>query len=125
MVHSSQRSAFADRRERDLRNARARFSESTARPCACLGGTGRSVHDANVRLLGDARGLRRAPDVRLANCIRCRRPSGRQQVDHVIKAMRGAGLARAEIEEFCDDAMSGEDRELLRTCSRWVTLVPH
>jgi hypothetical protein len=46
-------------------------------------------------------------------------------VDHVIKAMRGAGLATAEIEEFCNEAMSGEDRELLRICSRWVTLVPH
>jgi hypothetical protein len=45
-------------------------------------------------------------------------------VDHVIKAMRGAGLATAEIEEFCDEAMSGKDRELLRICSRWVTLVP-
>jgi hypothetical protein len=45
-------------------------------------------------------------------------------VDHVIKAMRGAGVATAEIEEFCDEAMSGADRELLRICSRWVTLVP-
>jgi hypothetical protein len=33
-------------------------------------------------------------------------------VDHVIKAMRSAGLATAEIEEFCDEAMCGEDREL-------------
>jgi hypothetical protein len=46
-------------------------------------------------------------------------------VDHVIKAMRGAGLATAEIEEFFDEAMSGEDRELVRICSRWVTLVLH
>jgi hypothetical protein len=45
-------------------------------------------------------------------------------VEHVIKAMRGAGLATAEIKEFCDEAMSDEDRELLRICSRWVTLVP-
>jgi hypothetical protein len=45
-------------------------------------------------------------------------------VDHVIKAMRGAGVATAEIEEFCDEAMSGADRELHRICSRWVTLVP-
>jgi hypothetical protein len=35
-------------------------------------------------------------------------------IDHVIKAMRSAGLATAEIEEFCDEAVSGEDRELLR-----------
>jgi hypothetical protein len=46
-------------------------------------------------------------------------------IDHVIKAMRRAGLAAKKIEEFCDEAMSGEDRELLRICSRWVTLVPH
>jgi hypothetical protein len=45
-------------------------------------------------------------------------------VDHVIKAMRGAGVAAAEIEEFCDEALSGTDRELLRICSRWVALVP-
>jgi hypothetical protein len=45
-------------------------------------------------------------------------------VDHVIKAMRSAGLATAEIEEFCDEAMSGEDLDLLWICSRWVTLVP-
>ena len=46
-------------------------------------------------------------------------------VDHVIKAMRRAGLASEEIEEFCDEAMGGEDRELLRICSNWVTLVPN
>jgi hypothetical protein len=46
-------------------------------------------------------------------------------VDHVIKAMRRAGLASEEIEEFCDEALCGEDRELVRICSRWVTLVPH
>ncbi len=45
-------------------------------------------------------------------------------VDQVIKAMRGAGVSAAEIEEFCDQAMSSEDRELLRICGRWVTLVP-
>jgi hypothetical protein len=46
-------------------------------------------------------------------------------VDQVIKAMRSAGLATEEIDEFCEEAMSGEDRELLRICGRWVTLVPH
>ena len=46
-------------------------------------------------------------------------------VDHVMKAMRDAGIATAEIEEFCDEAMSGGDRELLRTCGRWVTLARH
>jgi hypothetical protein len=38
--------------------------------------------------------------------------------------MRRAGLATEEIEEFFDEAMSGGDRELVRICSRWVTLVP-
>jgi hypothetical protein len=46
-------------------------------------------------------------------------------IDHVIKAMRRAGIPAEEIETFCDEAMSGEDRELLRICGRWVTLAPH
>ena len=46
-------------------------------------------------------------------------------IDHVIKAMRQSGIPPEEIEQFCDEAMSGEDRELLRICGRWVTLVPH
>jgi hypothetical protein len=32
-------------------------------------------------------------------------------VDHVIKALRGAGIPTEEIETFCDEAMSGGDRE--------------
>jgi len=43
-------------------------------------------------------------------------------IDHVIKALRHAGIPAEEIETFCDEAMSGGDRELLRTCGRWVTL---
>ena len=43
-------------------------------------------------------------------------------IDHVIKAMRRAGIPADEIEKFCDEAMSGDDRELLRICGRWVTL---
>jgi hypothetical protein len=39
--------------------------------------------------------------------------------------MRQSGIPPEEIEQFCDEAMSGEDRELLRICRRWVTLVPH
>jgi hypothetical protein len=46
-------------------------------------------------------------------------------IDHVIKAMRRAGIPAEEIETFCDEAMSSEDRELLRICGRWVTLAPH
>jgi hypothetical protein len=45
-------------------------------------------------------------------------------VGHVTKAMRQAGIQPEEIERFCDEAMSGEDRDLLRICGRWVTLVP-
>jgi hypothetical protein len=46
-------------------------------------------------------------------------------IDHVIKAMRRAGVSTEEIDKFCDEAMSGEDRELLRICGRWVTLAPY
>jgi hypothetical protein len=45
-------------------------------------------------------------------------------IDHVTKAMRRAGIQPEEIEKFCDEAMSGEDRDLLQICGRWVTLVP-
>jgi hypothetical protein len=45
-------------------------------------------------------------------------------VDHVTKAMRRAGVQPEEIEEFWEEAISGEDRDLLRICGRWVTLVP-
>jgi hypothetical protein len=46
-------------------------------------------------------------------------------IDHVIKALRRAGIPAEEIGTFCDEAMSGGDRELLRTCGRWVTLARH
>jgi hypothetical protein len=46
-------------------------------------------------------------------------------VGHVSKAMRRAGISADEIERFCDEAMSGDDRELLRICGRWVTLALH
>jgi hypothetical protein len=45
-------------------------------------------------------------------------------IDHVIKAMRRAGVPAGEIEQFRDEAMSSDDRELLRICGRWVTLAP-
>jgi len=35
------------------------------------------------------------------------------------------GIPAEEIETFCDEAMSSGDRELLRTCGRWVTLSRH
>jgi hypothetical protein len=46
-------------------------------------------------------------------------------IDYVIKALRRAGIPAEEIETFCDEAMSGGDRELLRTFGRWVTLARH
>jgi hypothetical protein len=45
-------------------------------------------------------------------------------VDRVTKAMRQAGIQPEEIEKFWEEAISGEDRDLLRICGRWVTLVP-
>jgi hypothetical protein len=46
-------------------------------------------------------------------------------VDHVSRAMRRAGIPADEIEQFCDEALSGKERDLLRICGRWVTLAPH
>jgi hypothetical protein len=45
-------------------------------------------------------------------------------IDRVIKAMRRAGVPAGEIEQFCDEALSSDDRDLLRICGRWVTLAP-
>ena len=45
-------------------------------------------------------------------------------VDHVTKAMRRAGIHAEEIEEFWEEAISAEDRDLLLICGRWVTVVP-
>jgi hypothetical protein len=44
-------------------------------------------------------------------------------IDHVT--LRRAGIPAEEIETYCDEAMSSGDRELLRTCGRWVTLARH
>ena len=46
-------------------------------------------------------------------------------IDHVIKALRRAAIPAEEIAMFCDEALSGGDRELLRTCGRWLTLAGH
>jgi hypothetical protein len=45
-------------------------------------------------------------------------------VGQVTKAMRRVGIPEEEIENFCDEAISGRDRDLLRICGRWVTLAP-
>ena len=39
-------------------------------------------------------------------------------VDHVTKAMRRAGIQPEEIEEFWEEAISAEDRDLLLICGR-------
>jgi hypothetical protein len=44
-------------------------------------------------------------------------------IDHVTKALRNAGVPPEEIDQFCDEAMSKDDRDLLRICRQWVTLV--
>jgi hypothetical protein len=45
-------------------------------------------------------------------------------VDHVTKALRKAGIPNSEIDEFCDQALASEEKELLQICGQWVTLVP-
>jgi hypothetical protein len=45
-------------------------------------------------------------------------------IGQVTKAMRRAGITEQEIETFCDEAISGHDRDLLRICGRWVMLAP-
>jgi hypothetical protein len=45
-------------------------------------------------------------------------------VGQVTKAMRRVGITEEEIENFCDEAISGRDHDLLRICGRWVTLAP-
>jgi hypothetical protein len=44
-------------------------------------------------------------------------------IDHVVQALRRAGVPAEEIDQFCDEALSGDDRDLLRICGQWVTLV--
>lgn len=38
----------------------------------------------------------------------------------VQKALRNAGATPTEIDEFLDEATSGDYAQLLNTCSRWV-----
>lgn len=38
------------------------------------------------------------------------------------KALRRGGCSQAEIDQFQNEAMSGDYSELLRTCTRWVTV---
>jgi hypothetical protein len=45
-------------------------------------------------------------------------------MDHVIKALRKAGVPNTEIDRFCDQALASPESELLEICGQWVTLVP-
>jgi hypothetical protein len=39
-------------------------------------------------------------------------------IGQVTKAMTRVGIPEQDIENFCDEAISGHDRELLRICGR-------
>jgi hypothetical protein len=43
---------------------------------------------------------------------------------HVSKALRDAGVPVEEIDSLFDIALSASERDLLRICGQWVTLVP-
>jgi hypothetical protein len=44
------------------------------------------------------------------------------RVDHVIKALHKAGVPRAEIDQFCDEAFAAAEKDLLQICGDWVTV---
>jgi hypothetical protein len=43
-------------------------------------------------------------------------------VDFVTKALREAGVPREEIDQFCDEALAADERDLLEKCREWVTV---
>ncbi len=40
----------------------------------------------------------------------------------VTKALKNANVAKERIDEFCDEAMSGDYDHLLQTCMQWVNV---
>jgi hypothetical protein len=38
----------------------------------------------------------------------------------VMRNMRKEGISQSEIDDFCDEASSGDYDHLLRTCMKWV-----
>jgi hypothetical protein len=53
-----------------------------------------------------------------------RPPNDFSILDDVSKALRAAGVATKEIDQFCEKALSAPDADLLDICAEWVTLVP-
>ena len=43
-------------------------------------------------------------------------------IDRVRKALRTAGVENDELDQFSNEAMSGDYDNVLQTCMRWVTV---
>ena len=43
-------------------------------------------------------------------------------IGSVTKALRRSGVSREEIDQYCEESMSGDYDNLLRTTMKWVTV---